>query len=120
VHWNYWVLKKGRKLKSKNFKVPKKVAIGKDLLFSFDLISTGKTTQAIVIDYVIYFQKADGSLSPKVFKLSTKKIKAREVLTFEKKQSFKIISTRKYHLGKHAIGVQVNGEEIGKVEFELV
>lgn len=111
--------KKGAKVKVENLKVPKKVAIGDTLIFSFDLISTGKEIQPIVIDYVIHFQKADGSLSPKVFKLSTKKIKPEEVISFEKKQSFKIITTRKYHTGKHALGIQVNGEEKEKVEFLL-
>ena len=112
--------KKGAKVKVEELTVDKKVKIGAYLNFSFAIQSTGKIKQPLMIDYVIYYQKANGDLSPKVFKMTTKTLAAGAQLPFKKRQSFKIISTRKFHLGGHKLAVQVNGEELAAVAFELV
>lgn len=112
--------KKGAKVKVEQLEAPDKIAIGDAFHFSFQLHSTGKKMQPVVIDYVLYFQKKDGSLAPKVFKMTTKDLEPGAVLPLKKKHSFKIISTRKYHPGAHALSVQVNGEELAKVDFVLV
>lgn len=112
--------KKGAKVTVKNLVGDKKVKVGEYLNFSFDLQSIGKKKQPLMIDYVIYYQKKDGSLSPKVFKLTTKDLGAGVELSFTKKQSFKVITTRKFHLGLHRLAIQVNGEELAIVDFELI
>ena len=72
-----------------------------------------------MIDYVIHYQKANGKLAPKVFKWLDRK----EVLTsgndFQKKHSFKAISTRKYYPGLHRIEIIMNGITKAEAEFEL-
>lgn len=112
--------KKGAKVVVQNLSADKKVKVGTYLNFSFDIKSTGKTNQPLMIDYVIYYQKANGELAPKVFKMTTKTLAAAAQLAFAKRQSFKVISTRKFHLGAHKLAVQVNGEELAEVAFELV
>ena len=111
--------KKGAKVVVKNFMADKKVKVGEYLNFSFDIKSTGKTKQPLMIDYVIYYQKANGELAPKVFKMTTKTLAGGAELPFKKRQSFKVISTRKFHLGAHKLAVQVNGEELAEMGFEL-
>ena len=95
------------------------VKIGGDLNFSFELKSNSKQAQNLVIDYIIYYVKANGKLAPKVFKLTNKILNAGETLRISKRHSFRPISTRKYYAGKHALEIQVNGAKYGKVEFEL-
>lgn len=111
--------KKGAKVAIKDLKADKIVKIGEALNFSFDLISTGQNQQALMIDYIIYYQKANGTLAPKVFKLSAKELEAGKKITIKKKQSFKIITTRKFHIGKHRLAIQINGEELAQYDFDL-
>ncbi len=112
--------KKGAKVVVENLVADKKVKVGDYLNFTFDIKSTGKKPQPLMIDYVIYYQKDNGTLAPKVFKMTTKELKGGETLSFKKRQSFKVISTRKFHLGAHRLAVQVNGEELAVVDFELL
>ncbi len=112
--------KKGSKAKVSNLSADNTINIGDYLNFSFDVIPTGKLNENLMIDYVIYFKKANGTLSPKVFKLTTKELKINDAISIEKRHSFKIISTRTYYPGIHKIAIQINGEEKGNIEFELV
>ena len=96
-----------------------KVKIGEELKFEFSLVNKGDYDQEVLIDYVLHYQKANGKLAPKVFKLTQKTIKVGEVLNIQKKQSFKIITTRKFYIGKHQIQLQLNGEALECIDFEL-
>lgn len=111
--------KKGAELKVENLAAASVVEMGGYLEFSFDVVSTGKSTQNLVIDYVIYFKKADASLAPKVFKMTTRQLAPGERIALQKRHSFRKITTRVYYPGEHAVAVQVNGKEIGKVNFVL-
>jgi hypothetical protein len=90
-----------------------------DLNFSFEIRSKSKEAQNLVIDYVIHHVKANGALTPKVFKLAKKQLNAGETVRISKKHSFRPISTRKYYSGKHALEIQINGVKYGNAEFEL-
>ena len=111
--------KKGAKINIKNFITDAEIKIGEQFNFSFDIISTSQEKQKVIIDYLIYFKKSDGSLSPKVFKLTTKTLNKKEKIPLTKKHSFRVITTRKYYAGLHKIGIQVNGEEKATREFML-
>ena len=95
------------------------VKMGDDVNFSFDVQSKSGQTQKLVIDYIIHHVKANGKLKSKVFKLAKKSLAARETVQISKRRSFRLISTRKYYAGRHALEIQVNGRKYGKVEFEL-
>ncbi len=97
----------------------KKVSLGDSLTFSVGLKSR-KNRQKCVVDYVVYYQKANGQLAPKVFKLKNVSLNRDEQLILEKAISFKKISTRKFHLGLHALAIQINGVEKARVAFELL
>ena len=112
--------KKGAKVTVQQLVAAKKVKVGDYLNFSFTIQSIGKMKQPLMIDYIIYYQKANGELAPKVFKMTTKELGAGASLPLKKRQSFKVITTRKFHLGKHQLAIQVNGEELAKIDFELV
>lgn len=96
-----------------------KVSIGEALDFSFVLHNQSKMESKIRLEYGIYFQKANGSLSRKVFKISERTYPAQSSQKIERRQSFKIITTRKLHPGLHQVSVIANGKEFGKENFEL-
>jgi hypothetical protein len=80
----------------------------------------GKGNQNLLIDYVVYFVKANWGFGKKVFKIGKKVLKEWEVLKIRKKQLFREMTTRKFYPWEHFIELQINGESFGKQGFELV
>ncbi|HHG83854.1 MAG TPA: DNA alkylation repair protein [Bacteroidetes bacterium] len=97
-----------------------RLRVGEDLWFTFSLKNTGKTAKTIRLEYGVYYMKANGTLSRKVFKLSEGELAAGAVRDFRRKQHFRPISTRKYHGGEHRLSIIVNGEEKGMEKLELL
>jgi len=95
------------------------VRMGDELNFSFEIKSTSKQTQNLVIDYIIHHVKANGTLTPKVFKLTNKTLEPKQILKISKVHPFRFITTRKYYPGQHVLEIQVNGSSYGKTSFEL-
>lgn len=109
------------KIMLENFKIEhNKVRVGEDLEFEFTIKNIGKNNKKIRIEYVVYYQKASEILTPKIYQISETEITANSELNYERKRSFKPISTRKFHFGQHKIGIIVNGKELGLIEFDLV
>ncbi len=88
----------------------KSLRIGSALSFEFKIQSTGTQKQKVIIDYIIHHQKSGGKTSPKVFKLKTFELGAKESLAIQKKHSLKPVTTRKYYPGPHRVEIQVNGK----------
>jgi 3-methyladenine DNA glycosylase AlkC len=100
--------------------LPESVKNGESILFSISISSKSDTPQAMLIDYIVHYQKANGSLAPKTFKLSKVTLQPHQVLTLTKSHSFKQMTTRKHYLGEHLIELQINGQKYGKQSFVLV
>jgi len=98
---------------------PEAIRIGDKVTLSFDIESLSDQPQDLMIDYVVYHVKANGQLSPKVFKLTKKTLQPGQVLHVTKRHSFAPVTTRKYYPGEHALEPQVNGKLFGRVEFTL-
>ncbi len=97
------------------------VKTGDALSFSFQLLSKSKSSSKIRLEYGIYYQKANGSLSRKVFKISEKVYEGESKTSINRDQPFKEITTRKYHTGLHRLSLIINGEEYEELlDFELV
>jgi 3-methyladenine DNA glycosylase AlkC len=108
-------------IKIADFKIhTPKVKIGKVLNFSFQLKNESDSKTKIRVEYGLYFQKANGTLSKKVFKISEKEYNKNSTTAINKNHSFKIITTRKFHLGLHQVSIIVNGKELNTVDFLLV
>ena len=91
------------------------VTLGEPLSFILDFELEEDTR--LMIDYLIYFKKANGSLKAKVFKLSSKLFKQGHI-TIEKRHLLKAISTRKYYEGIQAVSIQINAKRFEfKEEF---
>lgn len=97
-----------------------KVAIGESLAFSCRLQNKSDKPEKIRLEYGIYYLKANGSLSRKVFKISEKTYEPHIGVQLKRQQPFKLITTRKFHVGLHQVALIINGKEYDKHDFELV
>jgi 3-methyladenine DNA glycosylase AlkC len=98
---------------------PQSIQIGDEISLSFDIESLAGEPLNLMIDYVVYHLRANGTLSPKVFKLTKKAIQPGELLHIEKKHSLAPVTTRKYYPGEQAIEPKINGKLCGRVRFAL-
>jgi 3-methyladenine DNA glycosylase AlkC len=99
---------------------PVDVPMGGELTLSFTLESKSESVQNVMVDYIVYFVRANGKQNAKVFKLSKGVLPPYERIDFRKGHSFRPITTRRYYVGTHAIEIQVNGVVYGRMEFELL
>lgn len=107
-------------VKVSNFQIATPVTpIGGELHFSFDLDNELSETQTIRLEYGLYYRRQNDSLSKKVFKISEKSYAANEKVGVSRKQSFKLITTRKFYPGILQLSIIVNGVEKVLKEFEL-
>ncbi|MBT30318.1 MAG: DNA alkylation repair protein [Thalassobius sp.] len=96
------------------------VKVGNDIYFQFNVKNNSKENKTIRLEYAVYFNKANGQLSKKVFKISEREFAEFESLNYKRKLSFKIITTRKYYPGVHKVAMIANGKEHESLNFELV
>jgi len=100
-----------------NLKLDKKAfSIGDVSTFSFDI--TVEKKSKVRLEYAVYFVKAKGKSSKKVFKITEKDYDS-GTYSISKNQSFQEQTTRKHYPGTHQISIIVNGEEKAKASFEL-
>jgi 3-methyladenine DNA glycosylase AlkC len=98
---------------------PAIIPLGGEARFSFEVVGQGDQPQELVIDYVLHYQKANGKLAPKVFKLSKITVQPEQVVTLRKTISFRPITTRTYYPGAHTIAPQINGVRYPALPFEV-
>lgn len=104
-----------------DFQIPMpKVKVGNSLEFSFDLLNNDNKKVKIRLEYGIYYQKANGTLAKKVHRISEKEYAGSSVTRVTRKHSFRVVTTRKFHLGLHQVAVIINGNEFEKHDFELI
>ncbi|MCW9033311.1 MAG: hypothetical protein OQJ97_03755 [Rhodospirillales bacterium] len=95
------------------------VTLGGALEFSLSISSYTQEKQPIIIDYKVYHMRANGKLSPKVFKWKTITIQKDKPLCFSRRHSIKPITTRRYYPGNHRVEIMINGETICGEDFTL-
>lgn len=96
------------------------VKIGEALTFQFNVSNTGEKAKTIRLEYAVYYMKANGQLAKKVFKISERNYEAGKNIKILRNQSFKLITTRKFYIGKHELSIVINGIEYEKAGFEIV
>jgi len=98
---------------------PARLKIGDKMRFSLDVVSGARDAQDLVVDFVVFYLKARGNVSPKVFKLATLSLAAGERATLKSSLSFANMTTRKHYPGSHRLALQVNGMTFELAAFEL-
>lgn len=95
------------------------IAKGAPLVFSAQL--SADQPLPVLVDYVIWFRKSDGSLAPKVFKLKQAEIAQGAALTLQKSHKLKWDATTfRLYPGAQKLGLQVNGRIVAEAGFTLL
>lgn len=107
-------------IRIENFQISTpQVKVGASLEFCFNLLNDNDEKTKIRLEYGVYYQKANGALTKKVCKISEKNYPAKSDTLICRNHSFKVVTTRKFHLGLHQVAVIINGTEFEKHNFEL-
>ncbi len=96
------------------------VDFGQTLIFELSLTSMSHEAQPLIIDYIIHHQKANGEMTPKVFKWKNMTLHPEKMITVQKKHAIKKVTTRVYYPGEHRIEIMVNGVSQTVADFELL
>lgn len=88
---------------------PRRPRIGESVVIAFDVTNNTSATQHLLIDFTIHFVKANGSSSPKVFKLKELDLSGKASIRLTKKVSLAVQTTRMPYAGKHNVDVVING-----------
>ncbi len=100
------------------FAVPDRVAIGDVLALSVALRST--TGAPALVDYVFWRCKANGDLTPKVFKWKQIELPAGKAVKLHRAHRLKgDATTFRLYPGPHRVALQINGRVRAEATFEL-
>ena len=99
---------------------PAVVPIGESVTFTVELANEGSSTQRLLVDLRVYFVKANGKPSPKVFKVKVLELDPQTSAWLRKAISFAQHTTRTHHPGLHRVEVLVNGRPSGALDFAVV
>lgn len=97
-----------------------KIRIGDEFTFDFEVELKEKTAQDVRVEYRIYFVKATGKSSGKIFQVGTYTMNPKEKLGIQRKHKFADLTTRKHHKGPHKLAIVINGKEMAEKTFDLV
>ena len=99
---------------------PDVIEIGEKVRIEVDLANPSDEDARAIVDLRMYFIKASGSISPKVFKGGELTVKAGGVATVRKSVSLAQHTTRKHYPGSHRVEVMLNGVAHPGGDFEVV
>lgn len=95
------------------------LAIGETLTLQLQLHSTARHAQALVLDYALHHVKADGGSTAKVFKGWQLSLAPDATVTLARRHSMRVVTTRRYHPGRHQIDLLANGQVVATAAFVL-
>ena len=97
----------------------KRVVVGESLSLTLALRSRSTEPQRLLIDYAVHHVKANGNTSAKIFKGWSLTLAPGEVRRLSKSHSLRAVTTRRYHAGRHAVDVHINGQAVAQAGFSL-
>jgi len=89
---------------------PALARIGDKITVAFNVTNKGRQGRPVMVDFRIHYVKANGSTSPKVFKLKAIEIGPGDSVRVQKKVSVADMTTRKHYAGLHQVDAILNGE----------
>lgn len=95
------------------------VKIGDYLEYRLTVKNISANPLRVLYDYAILHRKANGNLTPKVFKGRIKDLNAGEVWEISGRHSMKPVTTRVYHSGTHRIEPRLNGKAFPSLDFDF-
>jgi len=98
---------------------PSKARMGDSVTLHCTLRNPSAQAASALADWRVFYVKANGTLSPKVFKGSTVQIDAHGHGVLEKTLSLRQMSTRTHHPGRHTVEIVLNGHAHSFGHFDL-
>jgi hypothetical protein len=95
------------------------ICIGDDLPIEFELSVDGDKACLVRLEMRVTYARARGKQSTKVFQIKEDRFDPGRH-PVRRKHSFRDLSTRKHHPGRHQISIIVNGVEKATATFELL
>jgi 3-methyladenine DNA glycosylase AlkC len=99
---------------------PRRVVLGERLRLSFEIVSTARTAQTLLVDYAVHFVKANGATRRKVFKLRRLELPAAGRVKLASTVSLADLTTRRHYPGRHRLEAVINGAIHPLAEFEVL
>ena len=99
---------------------PSKARIGDSVTLHCTLHNPSAQAASALADWRVFYIKANGSLSPKVFKGWKLTLAPGATGTLSKRHSLRPVTTRTLYPGRHRIELQVNGEVCAQASFDLL
>lgn len=99
--------------------LPRRAVIGGSIALRFELRNAATSPCALLVDLRVHYVKADGSSSPKVFKLAAVTLEAGAVAELRHTLSLRQMTTRTHYPGRHRLELLVNGRELPLADFFL-
>lgn len=97
----------------------KTISLGETVELAFDLKNNAAKKQLFRIELGVYYVKAGGTTSRKLFKVTENTFAPGTIYRFKRKIDFTDLTTRKHYPGKHAVSIVINGTEIEKKFFTV-
>ncbi|MFZ9941614.1 MAG: DNA alkylation repair protein [Luteolibacter sp.] len=95
------------------------VRVGEKIGYQIVIRNHSRQLLRVMFDYAIHHRKAKGTLSAKVFKGRVKELAAGESWEIQGTHSFRPVTTRVYHAGRHQFEPRLNGRVFSAQEFML-
>jgi hypothetical protein len=99
---------------------PRRPRIGETIRISFTLRNSGQDRAAFNVDLRVHFVKANGTTSPKVFRVREVTLVPGERRDLSKLVSLRQQTTRTHYSGRHDVEVVVNGATQARDSFIIV
>ena len=99
---------------------PSAPQIGDSVRIELDLANEGGAPGHVLVDLRVHFVKANGSRSPKVFKLTTADLAPGESIALRKTIALHQQTTRTHYPGTHSVELLVNGDARPLGSFDLL
>ena len=95
------------------------VRLGEKISYHLVIENKSRQSQRVMFDYAIHHRKAKGTLTAKVFKGRVKELAAGESWEIHGTHSFRPVTTRVYHAGRHQFEPRLNGRVFSARDFML-
>ena len=95
------------------------IRVGEKIAYQLVIHNKSQQSLRVMFDYAIHHRKANGTLTPKVFKGRVKELAAGERWEIRGAHSFRQVTTRVYHAGEHQFEPRLNGRIFPAKEFVL-
>ncbi|MEZ4777358.1 MAG: DNA alkylation repair protein [Bacteroidia bacterium] len=107
-------------VRAQNLKLePDTVNMGEEIHFSFEVVHDSPQPEKLRIEFAIWFVRANGSLSRKIFQITENFFDGGMPVSFSKKYTFRDMTTRTHYSGTHKLAIIINGEEKIAAQFDV-